>query len=595
METRFGPVTVLRSPRGVPTFLVEIFHDGLHKHSVLRSGDPDILKHKGLALAQRWDAEWAKQSAADLRIRQTFEKKEARRLHIERQKEIALERTTEAQQILEALQNALIAKIEIDPTLDWDQLKIRTPFPTPAPRKPHFASEPLPKPAPLAPDRSACRYGVKFSLLDRMIPSRKHSKLAAAQGLFDADMAWWHEACAALAAAHQTELDVHVITRNKISEEHSVALATWKAEKIAYYEEQAKQHADVDAFRGRYESKSPDAVIEYCERVLSNSDYPSCVPREFEFDLNLETGVLLLNCRLPSPEDLPRLADVKYIQATDTLSDRVLSEAQAARLYEDLLYQITLRTLHELFQSDSMKAISTIVFNGIVTSTDKSTGNEATACILSVQVSRQAFLKVNLVRVDPKSCFRQLKGVGSSKLHSLTPIAPIMELRRDDRRFVPSHAVAERLSEGYNVATMDWEDFEHLIREIFEKEFSADGGDVKVTQASRDGGVDAIAFDPDPIRGGKIVIQAKRYANTVGVSAVRDLYGTVLNEGATKGILVTTSDYGPDAYDFASGKPLTLLSGSNLLHLLGKHGIRAHINLVEARKIAHERFARGNT
>jgi restriction system protein len=64
--------------------------------------------------------------------------------------------------------------------------------------------------------------------------------------------------------------------------------------------------------------------------------------------------------------------------------------------------------------------------------------------------------------------------------------------------------------------------------------FSRSGGEVKVTRASRDGGVDAIAFDPDPIRGGKIVIQAKRYTNTVEVSAVRDLYGTVVNEGAIK-------------------------------------------------------------
>ena len=41
---------------------------------------------------------------------------------------------------------------------------------------------------------------------------------------------------------------------------------------------------------------------------------------------------------------------------------------------------------------------------------------------------------------------------------------------------------------------MHWEDFEHLIRELFEKEFSCNGGEVKVTQASRDGGVDAIAL-----------------------------------------------------------------------------------------------------
>jgi restriction system protein len=133
---------------------------------------------------------------------------------------------------------------------------------------------------------------------------------------------------------------------------------------------------------------------------------------------------------------------------------------------------------------------------------------------------------------------------------------------------------------------MEWEEFEQLIREVFAKEFSVNGGEVKVTQASRDGGVDAIAFDPDPIRGGKIVIQAKRYTNTVGVSAVRDLYGTVLNEGANKGILVTTADYGPDAYQFAADKPLALLNGANLLHLLEKHGHAVRIDLQEAKKIA---------
>ncbi|MDN0033563.1 restriction endonuclease [Oscillibacter valericigenes] len=42
---------------------------------------------------------------------------------------------------------------------------------------------------------------------------------------------------------------------------------------------------------------------------------------------------------------------------------------------------------------------------------------------------------------------------------------------------------------------------------------------VKITQASRDGGHDAVDFDPDPIRGGKIVIQAKHYTKVIGISA----------------------------------------------------------------------------
>jgi restriction system protein len=74
-----------------------------------------------------------------------------------------------------------------------------------------------------------------------------------------------------------------------------------------------------------------------------------------------------------------------------------------------------------------------------------------------------------------------------------------------------------------------------------------------------------------PVIGGKVVIQAKRYKNTVGVSAVRDLYGTMMNEGAAKGILVTTSGFGRSAYEFARNKPIELVTGSNLLSMLAEY------------------------
>src|SRR5438046_5457319 len=121
-------------------------------------------------------------------------------------------------------------------------------------------------------------------------------------------------------------------------------------------------------------------------------------------------------------------------------------------------------------------------------------------------------------------------------------------------------------------------DFESLITNLFEKM----GLETRLTQASRDGGVDCVAYDPRPIFGGKVVIQAKRYKHTVGVSAVRDLFGTVQNEGASKGILVTTSGYGKASFEFADGKPLELLSGSHLLYLLSEHAeIEARIEMPE--------------
>jgi len=117
-----------------------------------------------------------------------------------------------------------------------------------------------------------------------------------------------------------------------------------------------------------------------------------------------------------------------------------------------------------------------------------------------------------------------------------------------------------------------------LITNLFERM----GLETRMTHASRDGRVDCVAWDQRPILGGKVVIQAKRYKNTVGVSAVRDLFGTLQNEGASKGILVTTSGYGKASFDFASGKPLELLDGGNLLYLLGEHaGIDARIEVPE--------------
>jgi hypothetical protein len=43
------------------------------------------------------------------------------------------------------------------------------------------------------------------------------------------------------------------------------------------------------------------------------------------------------------------------------------------------------------------------------------------------------------------------------------------------------------------------------------------------------------------------------------------------NEGASKGILVTTDGFGKAAYEFAKNKPLELIRDSNLLYLLKVH------------------------
>jgi restriction system protein len=193
-------------------------------------------------------------------------------------------------------------------------------------------------------------------------------------------------------------------------------------------------------------------------------------------------------------------------------------------------------------------------------------------------------LQLRLDQVDPKVCFRHLKGIVTPSIDRVSPIRPIFVMNTADQRIIENRDVADYIDEEANLAAMPWDDFEHLVRQLFEWEFGQNGVEVKVTRASRDRGVDAIMFDPDPLRGGKYVLQAKRYTRPVDVAAVRDLYGTLVNEGANRGILVTTSSYGADSYEFAKGKPISLVDGQNLVAMLRRHGRRFRIDLAEARR-----------
>lgn len=320
---------------------------------------------------------------------------------------------------------------------------------------------------------------------------------------------------------------------------------------------------------------------EYAIAKLMKSKYPFSWNRLVKAEIRGD--VLLVDYWMPSFDDMPDFVDIEY--KTEQPVCVSPNEKRIKTVWTDMSYKIIIRSLYELFSSIRLNNIESISFNGIIKSLDLATGNESEKCILSVIAKRNDFEKLDLSRVDAKQCFKRFKGISAHDLSTLTPIPPFMTMNKTDKRFSDSYNVIPNIESGENLAAMDWRDFENLIRELFEKEFSADGSEVKITRASKDGGVDAVVFDSDPIRGGKIIIQAKRYTNVVGVSAVRDLYGTVMNEGATKGILVTTSDYGADSYNFAKDKPLALLNGANLLHLLGKHGCQAHINITEAKKL----------
>jgi restriction system protein len=530
--------------------------------------------------------------------------------YIQECKDEAKTRTEECQSQIAAIEDLLVASLDISHIPDLSGVKAA--FPKQEPRPPRFKAEPsepesLPLPAkpsepilPQEPQHDAPAYRKQLGLI------RTSRKRKAVQANFEEDHRAWDREVAELQSLHASaisEWDRQVLIakqeedrqkkewkkateevqrRNaQLAEQYERAIQEWREEKQSF------ENA-VEQLGSKYTQGEPDAVSAYIEVALSQSPYPEYFPDDIAIYFNPENGQLLIDRGLPSPDMLPAIREVSYVQTRDEFVEKPVAKTQKTQLFDNLVYQVALRTIFEALAADSDAHVQSVVFNGRVETADPATGQSIRPCIASLHASREEFEELDLRQVDPKACFKKLKGVAASKLHQLAPVPPLVRFSKDDDRFVDAREISDDLDQSTNLAAMDWEDFEHLIRELFEAEFGKGESEVKITRASRDRGVDAIAYDPDPIRGGKFVIQAKRYTRTVGVDAVRDLYGTVINEGANKGILVTTAEYGPDAYNFVKDKPLTLVSGGELLFLLEKHGHKARIDLAEAREISTE-------
>lgn len=449
-------------------------------------------------------------------------------------KERARLATEEAQALIEEYRSILAATLDVDDRLDWDSLKDHSKYPPP-PELDTFLRD-VPRPRPLL---------EKLRLVSR---TKREAAEAEARRAYEEALA-----------------------------EHERGVA-------AHAARQEAQNAEVDAFRTSYEAGEPESVERYVSLVLASSAFPAGLERETAVAYQQADKSLIVDVELPTPEDLPTVVEHRYIASRRVVEEKHMKAKERDALYEDVVLQIMLRTIHEVFEGEYAGHVDLVVVNGMVNGVDPGTGKDFRACIASCQTTREQFTEYDLARVEPKACFRSLKGLSAAKLATVTPVAPIRVMDREDPRFIEAEGVLDGLEADTNLMTMDWQEFEVLVRDLFEKMFASKGVEVKVTRSSRDEGVDAVVFDPDPLTGGKTIIQAKRYRRAVPVAAVRELYGTVVNEGAGKGILVTTSHFGASAQEFAKDKPLTLIDGANLLHLMQNHGHRVRIDLTEVRE-----------
>ncbi|UGT44536.1 restriction endonuclease [Nocardia yamanashiensis] len=317
------------------------------------------------------------------------------------------------------------------------------------------------------------------------------------------------------------------------------------------------------------------AVSEYIEMVLEESPYYD-VPVAHHAGYVPESSLLAIECFLPSVEVVPAFKSFRHIKTRKAIEPVARPLKEIRDIYQRLIAQIALRSVHEAFAASSPELISTVAFMGRVRGVDPVTGQQIAPYLISMRATREQFtpLVLDEPKFNPVDCVRKhFYANVSPHPDELMAVDPVMTFDMADPRIVDPVDILSEIDKRPNLLDYTPTEFEEFVHNLFAKI----GFETKLFGPSAGGGVDCVAYDTRPMVGGKYIVQAKLFTKTVRPTHVRDLWGTVNHEGATKGIMITTSGYGPDSYNFANGKRLDLIDGSGLLALCRQHGIPARI------------------
>jgi restriction system protein len=264
------------------------------------------------------------------------------------------------------------------------------------------------------------------------------------------------------------------------------------------------------------EQGEADAVSSYFELVLRCSIYPDGFHENPRIAYINESRLLIVDYQLPTVDEIvPTVERYKPVKATGGTIAIKKKERDRRQIYENVVASTVLRILREIFLADQYNYVQIATINAFVETIDRGTGHQIRPYLLSVRGLRDEFERLNLQQVDPFACLKRLTAAVSRSPAELVPIKPIVDINMFDPRFVEGQNIIAGLDNRTNLMTLTPNEFEILITNLFQRM----GLETKLTRPSRDGGVDCVAFDQRPILGGKVVVQAKRYQDTVGVGS----------------------------------------------------------------------------
>ena len=276
---------------------IELQHKGLNEIKHLFARDTDILEGKIHNQTIAWGKKWQKH----------LERKETEKNKFEKiaKSELATEKTEMAKQALIQIENILSHTLNIDDAVDWNSIKNTTPFKDKIKEHGYIQFNPqdgCPQRVkklsnPIQPAKSSFFTPIPF--LKKLL-GQKQKILNEQQNQYnDANRKW-----------EKQKKSVSIENKRR-DQKLEVALNNWKKKEEKYLTQQKSLNQKVNELRSSYNNKNEEAIEEYCEIVLNNSQYPDSFPKDFDLQYKSANNMLLIDYVLPEP--IPKIKQITEV------------------------------------------------------------------------------------------------------------------------------------------------------------------------------------------------------------------------------------------------------------------------------------------
>lgn len=318
---------------------------------------------------------------------------------------------------------------------------------------------------------------------------------------------------------------------------------------------------------GLYINGDIGIITSYKKYLLNKSKYT------FEFNRAIDTGycklnkILVIDYLLPKKDIISKVLSYEYKPKLDEIREVHRKQKDINSIYNDVIYSIVLRSIDEVFKSDKYSTIESIVFNGYIEDIDLATGQDIKPYIISTMIDKNSFRNMDITRVDKMKCLKECMQ-GRININSNLEFKSIIPIYKYD--YFNKSVIS---SDSINLLKVDPYELETLVCTLFRNM----GYEVEETTRSHDGGIDCSLYHKDPIVGGKVIGQVKRYKGNIDIPKLREFESVLRNSDAMKGIFISTSNFSPQCKQFAGDNNITLINGSSLVKYFNDYGINSYI------------------